>query len=319
MNYRNRRFITWLIAGTLALCVVIAVAQTRVGATKRYPRIPFYETTESIGKFTLVQGAIPSNFPTEFRVYKVKPLASKKNAILKIFKALPLKSGPKTDAMLRQLEHAPESLIEKEEPLRVSIGGWRVKVWSGGQFLIDKEEPIKPFTKVKDIPASPAPEEARKAADAFLARIKPELPDPDVHFCRISPQDTYDDVVASLSVSYSAELDGIPYDIVSIGIGTGPTVTGMSCHLRRVVPDGMVPILTPQEAVEKLQAKEGHVCNGDWAAGNVTSFKIVYYNEPHMSHIMPIYIISGEDHSGKWNASVEAARPEYLEKKPAGK
>ena len=330
MNNRNRGVVTWLIAVTLIVVFIIVIAQWRENSVRRFPRIEFGELGGPIGKLTFVQRATPQEIPSTVRVYKVKPLASKKNALLRLLRALPIVASPETDGSLRQLERAPESLAHEEKSLSASIGGWTVEVWSGGQFTIYNDELLNRPYDFENPPAAPTPEEAHQTADAFLASIGP-LPK-DVRFAEVGPGDTLirglgnkpgDIMVKSLLVSYSAAIDGIPvYGSVSVRVGAGPAVVSINNRLRQIVPDSMVEILSPQEAFDKLCAGEGHMSDGPSgsATGNVTSIKLVYWQGAtarDLSYIMPVYIIEGNAEApGKktvpWKAYVEAVRPEFL-------
>jgi len=225
--------------------------------------------------------------------------------------------------------------MEKEEALATSIGGWSVRVWSGGQFTIENNEVSKHLYDNENGLTAPTPEEARKAADAFLASIGP-LPT-DVHFAKVGPGVTIirelggkpgDIVVKSLVVSYSAAIDGIPvYASVNVYVGPGPAVISAISFLCQVVPDDKVPILSPQEAFEKLRAGEGFIDDGpSWdATANVTLIRLVHYPVDiapgrSCSHTMPIYVFRGEAVADgrkgvPWRAFVEAVRPEFLKTK----
>ena len=335
LTMNNRRVITWLIAGTLVLGIAIAVAHTRDSSVRRYSRIEFGELAGAIGKLTFVQRTALPAAPSEVRIYKVQPLVSKKDALLKIFKALSIESSPEADARLRRLERAPGSWAQKGEPSSASIGGWLVEVWSDGKFIIHNTDLLnRPYDSEK-APVVPTAEEARKVADDFFARVGP-LPT-DVTFAKVQPGewDTFgagdkpdDTVVRSQLVSYSAAIDGIPvYASVNVYVGPGPAVISAISFLCQVVPDDKVPILSPQEAFEKLRAGEGFIDDGpSWdATANVTLIRLVHYPVDiapgrSCSHTMPIYVFRGEAVADgrkgvPWRAFVEAVRPEFLKTK----
>ena len=332
MNNRNRRVVTWLIVGILASGVSFAVVKMRGSSVTRYPRIEFGDAGSGVGRLPLVQGATPQGMPSEVRVYKVHPLASKKDALVRILQALPIASSPETDAALRRLEGARGSSAGKEESVSASVGGWCVKVWNGGQFTIYNNELLNCSYDFENPPATPTPEEARKAADDFLASIGP-LPT-DVHFVTVVPGDWYDSgssdkpddvVVTRLLVCYSAAMDGIPLQGTPLGVrvGPGPVVTSVNSRLRQVIPDQKLPVLSPQEAFDKLCAGECYISEGS-PKGEVTSIKLVYwlgYTAQDLSYIMPVYAFEGEAVVGEktrpWRAYVEAVRPEFLETTPA--
>jgi hypothetical protein len=339
---------TWLVVIALvgAFIAVIQVGSFNVKAddekieasrsqrSGRLPRIKFGRLLKQTGRLTFVQRAAFPAAPADAWVYKVQPLASKKNALLKIFKSLPLTSSPETDESLHRLEHAPESSMDKEDSASASIGGWDVKVWSGGQFLITNRELSDRLDKLGESSLVPKPQEARKAADDFLAMIGPlSLP---VSFSEVEAgeyatsgggNEPVHTVVTKLLVSYSAQIDGIPVSGgVGLYVGEGPAVVSMVSRLRHIVPDKTLPILSPQEAFEKLRAGEYNLAKGpSWnATGNVKSTKLVYWQSilaMDMSYIMPVYVFEGEAVAeGKtakpWKAYVEAVRPEYLEVEP---
>lgn len=329
----NRKVVTLLVAGVLVIGIA-ALAKLRHDSLSRYPRIEFGETTVSYGELTLDQQVIPRKLPSEIMVYKVQPLESKKDVLLKIFKALPLAPGKKTEADLRQLERMPESYGLKEKETGASIGGWTVQVWDGGQFYITNDDYSNRPYDYKNPPPTPTPKEAQKAADAFLEKIGPLLMN--VRFANVVPGDCTtgdkpgDIIIERQLVCYASALGGMPYSSVGVYVGTGSTVDIVSSHIRRTVPDKKVPILSPQEALERLKAREGVNMDGDLISGKVTSIKLKYYNAAlvkDVSYIMLVYVFEGEvtgggkraEHWNHWKAEVEAIRPEYLKPKPANK
>lgn len=349
MKHHNRSVLASLIVWTFIIVTAANAetgdsSQTKAGAGKteapksqtvrQFPRIAFGKIAQPFGKLAFVQGTALLTAPSEVRVYKVQPLASKKDALLRVFETLPLVASQDIDARVHQLGRIPKSSADKEDAISASIGGWRVKVWSGGQFTIDNNDLWNRPSNSTKAPTIPTAEEARKAADDFLAKIGP-LP-LDVHFANVVPGewDVYgagdkpeDTVVRSLLVSYSAAMDGIPvYGSVSVYVSEGLEVVSVVNYLRQVVPEAKVPILSSQEAFGKLCAGEGHMDDGPpWdATGNVTSLKLVYFqgalSRKH-SYIMPVYVFEGNAVAdGKkakpWKAFVEAVRPEFLEAEP---
>ena len=345
------RIIKWFVTGSFVICMIATATQIlnssqvlacvdkaetpKSQTAKRFPSIAFGELASPVGKLTFVQRTTLPIVPSEVQVYKVQPLASKKEAFLKIFKALPIESSSDTNAKLQKLERAPESSMENEKSISASIGGWTVQIWNGGQFTIYNNELSDHLYDLNNTSTAPAPEEARKTADDFLAIIG-SLP-MDIQFSKVSPGDTItfglgdkpnDTIVKILVVSYSAILNGIPvHGSVSIRVGAGPSVVSMTSRLRSVVPDSSIALLSPQEAFGKLKAGGGRISDGPvWnATANVTSMKLVYWQgapAQDLSYVMPIYLFEGEAVAdGKktvpWRAYVEAIRPEFLETEPS--
>lgn len=342
----NRRITILLVATAFVIGAVVTVAHTldssqiekteapKSQTMRRFPRIAFGSLAQHMGKLTFIQRTAFPVAPANTIVYKVQPLASKKDTLLGIFKSLPLTSSPETDNWLHRLENMPESRAQKEDPLSASIGGWNVKVWNGGQFGIENRELCDRLGKLEKSSPAPTPEEARKAADDFLAMIGP-LPFP-VHFSEVVIGEAIvsgagdkpgDRVVTKLNVSYFAEIEGIPvYGAVGIQVGAGPAVVTMINRLRQVAPDQKLPILSPQEAFDKLRAGECHIGKGPtWnATGNVKSIKLAYLQDilaEDLSYVMPVYIFEGDAIADgmptvPWKAFVEAVRPEFLETQP---
>lgn len=322
MNNQAQKAIVWLVVGILA----IGISQAQ-GAPKRYPRINFGEGT--FGKPPVGQQPAFPAAPSEVRVYRVQKLDSKKDILLKLFKALPLPSNKETKGRVRNLESAPESLIQNEKPVRASIGGWNVGVWDGGQFTISNWQLSDRICSNEDGSTIPSPKEARKAADAFLNKLGP-LPI-DVQFSEVGPgqvisKEAGKSIVLLLNVYYTGTIDGLPvYGGVGVTVGAGPTVVAVNNRLRRIVPDGMVPILSAKEAFERLRSGEGSMSDESvWnAADKLTPVRLSYYlgsTAEDLAYIMPIYVFEGESAATakrklRWRAFLEAIRPEFLEAK----
>lgn len=336
MTNSNRRILAIVLVGILAAGTAITVEYIKANSVKRYPRIEFGTVIGIYGKLTYVQKVPLPTAPSQVKIYRVKHLVSRKQAFLKLLKALPLAKGQETDRRLRHIRLLPEVLSWREDKYAGSVGGWLVSVWKGGQFSIDDEKFRDPVNK-QGIPLpGPLPKDARKAADDFLAKIGPlSLP---VHFSKVGrgqwitrgagdkPGDT---VVTKLNVSYSAELDGIPLtSAVGIQVGAGPTVVSMVSRLRQVAIDRQVPILSPKEAYDKLLAGDCHLRDGtSWdVTANITSIKLMYYQDilsQDLPYLMPIYVFEGDAVAKGmppeyWKAYVEAVRPEFLGPKMNG-
>lgn len=349
MKNRDCMITILLTAGTLCFGNVVAAtqagdrSQVSVKADKaeapkgqtarRFPRIAFGQLADTIGRVTFVQHTTFPEVPSMVRLYKVQPLASKRDALVQLFKALPMASGPETDASLRQLERE-SGLSADKESMSAEIGEWTVEVWKGGQFDISNRQLSGSLSNFENGLTAPTPEEAHKAADAFLASI-PLLTD--VHFLKAGPgriltrglgDKPGDVVVKSIVVSYYAAIDSIPlYGAVDVYVGPGPAVVTVNSRLRQVIPDENVGILSPQEAFDKLSAGECH-WNKDplYATCNVTSIKLGYYlgaTADDLPYVMPLYVFEGDavadgkKSSDTWKAYVEAVRPEFLETQPA--
>ena len=327
VNNRKRMFAVSLVVPVLAL-VVVALARPRDSWARRFPHIEFGETA-TMGEATFVQHMAFPKMPSEVRVYKVQPLPSKRDALVKILKALPSSSSSETDKVLRKIGRKSASSLQNEEPLSASIGDWSVDVYSGGQSYIQHYVAKTP-EKFEDIPPAPAPKEAQKAADELLAKLP--LP-ADLHCVKVCPGRVIsrglgpnDQVVKEMAVLYDAVIDGIPlYGAVDVSVGAGPTILCLNSRLRNIVPDEKVAILSPQEAYDRLSAGKCHWNQEPYYGKcNVASVKLVYYlgaTATTLPYIMPIYVFGGESvASGKkpntWKAFVEAVRPEFLEAKP---
>ena len=109
MNNRNRRVITWLIAGTLALGITIAVAQTRDSSVRRFPRIPFGEVATVCWPSRLTERTALPAMPSAVGVYRVQSIPSRKTVMLKLFRALPIPSTRKNKAAIDRLARTPKS------------------------------------------------------------------------------------------------------------------------------------------------------------------------------------------------------------------
>lgn len=329
MNNRKRKAVIWLISVVFVSLIGGVVAKVRANSPTRYPHVALWQH-KCIGQLIYVLDTKLPQLPSKVRVYKVKPLASRKDTLLKIFKSLPLTSSPETAKDLCRLELAPELLLAPgEDSLSAYIGGWEVEVWNGGQFCIRKVDELP--NQPGKYPPAPAPNIARKAADDFLSKIG-SLPC-SVRFSQVGTGESGElgggntpisTIITKLGVSYSAEMNGIPIDGgVDIRVADGPAVVGMLSRLRHVKPDKKLPIISPKEAFDQLSAGNKTVdASSPWnAVGKVKSIKLVYWESilaEDLSYIMPVYVFEGDTEAkGKkpehWTAYVEAVRPEFLE------
>jgi hypothetical protein len=325
---------TLSIVATVALITSLGLGATHAQSEqKKFPRIATMshaDRASTRGSTFILQTELPAT-PPAVQVFKVQPSASKKQTLLGIFQSLSLTPSPETNERLQALERVPEQLIEQEDELGATIGGWRVKVWNGGQFSIENDKLREHLSNLGKLSPAPTPEAARKAADDFLAMIGP-LAAP-IHFSEVvkgeeliygSGDKPGDRVVTKLNVSYFAKMDDIPvFNAVGIQVGAGPAVVYMANRLRQVVPAGKVPIMSPQEAFDLLGQGKGYYEASTVAPAkrSVDSIQLVYWQSPlatDLIYVVPVYMFTGpEKHQGwpddKWSAFVEAIRPEYLE------
>lgn len=327
VNNLTRRIAVLLIVGILVLGAVITVEYIRANSVKRYPRIQFGETT--VGKFTFVQRAALPDTPSSFYVYRVKPMESMNAEFLKLVEALPIMPSPEDERKLRNLKKMHEPSLKKQHPLMEDIGDWQIILYLGGQYSI-RNLAVCNSLSGRDAKA-PSPEEARKFADSFLLRTK-LLPAgasfEKVYDSDISEWGFGDKVVHSRGVVYQCNLGELSTaGGFTVVVGPGGEIASISNGTRHTIPDEKVPILSPLEAMEKLQSNEGHVEGSpSWSAiSYVDSISISYWRAPlamDISYIMPVYVFEGDAVAkGKptehWKAYVEAVRPEFLEPKPA--
>lgn len=330
MNNRMRRVVALLAAVTITSSIIVGVTLTRRNSDRHLPRVEFGELGSPVGKITYtLQCTLPEVEPT-IQVYRVKPLVSKRDLLLQLIKALPIKEGPETDEQVHRLERAPSSLGKNEQSLSASIGGWTIKVWDGGQFSLSNDELSQQQSEFDTESVAPTEEKARQVADTFLAKIE-SLP-AEVHFDKVGPGRTLirgagdkpgDILLKSVNVYYTAMIGEIPVrGPVGIQVGAGPSVVSMTNRIRYFTPEKMVAILSPQEAFDKLRAGEGHIGRGpEWSATcHIKSVKLVYWQEilgQNLSFIMPVYIFEGDAvaegmKTVPCEAYIEAVRPELL-------
>jgi hypothetical protein len=258
-------------------------------------------------------------------------LEERKAMLLQLFRSLPMEdyyTPPQIEWKLARLERANWASLPKGEPMSSQIGEWDVDVWPSGQFMISSNPP--PDKRKADLPA-PTKAEARKVADAFLPRIASQLPEA-VNFTGVGPASSMSrgkagTEIISYHVSYMAKKNGVPVGGISITVASGPRIEAVRSTLRRTVEDSLVTTLSPEEALARLQKGEGQAGTQlRDATAYVDSIKLVYWVKApahSMSYLMPIYIFGGEataegKKSEKWGGTIEAIRPEYLEKPQAG-
>lgn len=327
MRSYSRRVGVVLIASTIAIGIVIAISLNRRKSADLLPQIPFGETVTVCWPESIVErGALPV-LPRTLRVYRVQSIHSMKAVMIQVFRALPIELTPQNTSALDRLAQMPENTLlqgrEKDGPMSVNIGGWHVEVWPNGQFSAEHSSRFPSYD------AKPAPTEAlvRQASDKFLSPFKPLFPLP-VHFSSLGiSHSVYSDkyVILTRSAVYTARLGKLPAGGVSVEVAAGSKVVDIDSNIPNVVVDRTVPILSPQEAIEKLRAHEAHLADGEIGNGTgyVDSIQMKYWvRQPHwkLSHLMPVYEFKGEvvspdkSKSGPWKAYVQAVRPEFLEK-----
>ena len=322
------------IAYLVASVVLVAVAGSGLGSEEARPpgKLPRIEQGELIGvypgKYTYVErGPLPA-LPASVMVYQVQPRQSKKALLSQLVRALRIEMTPGIEAQLSHIARLPKSWLPEEEPLSPTIGEWDVTIYPGGHFSAGNQRLAARMDK-GNLPA-PSEDDARKAADAFLARIEHLLPYP-VRFTGVHPayresRGSVDWKVLSLGVSYRAEIDGIEVGHrVSFVVGPEAEVVSLSSTLRRVVPYRRFPILSPKEAFEKVRAGEGLITDGpSWnATAYLDTVKLVYWQgnlAQDFPYLMPFYLLKGEavaegKKTVRWAAELEAIRPEWLEDK----
>jgi hypothetical protein len=317
------------IALITSLCLSFAYGETQ--PQNRYPRIEFGETTPNPRPARIILRTKLPKAPQAVPVLKVQelPLEERKALLLQLFSALPMEdyyTPTQIDWKLARLERASWSSLSKGEPMETQIGEWEVSVWPSGQFSIFSNPP--PDKRKAELPA-PTEAEARKAADAFLPRIATQLPET-VSYTGVGPVESRSvgkagTEILSYGVSYGAKKQEIPVGGISITVGSGPRIEAARSTLRRTVEDGLVPILSPEEALARLQKGEGEAgapLRG--ATAYVDSIRLVYWVQApahNMSYLLPLYLFGGEATDEgkkpvKWGGSLEAIRPEFLEDKP---
>ncbi|HUV05919.1 MAG TPA: hypothetical protein VMX94_12545 [Armatimonadota bacterium] len=247
---------------------------------------------------------------------------------LKLVEALPIARSPEDEAKIERLKHAPEPQREENQGLASCIGGWDIMLYPDGQYSLDKID--SPAGRNAQAPSA---EEVRRAADAFVSRTK-LLPE-GAQFVRVYDCDTSewglgDKVVHSRGVVYACSLEGITRaGGFTVEVGPRSEIVSVTNKTRHTIPEQPLPILSPNEALEKLRSNECHMADGpSWdATAYVDSIKLMYWESilaMDLSYIMPVYIFEGEavapgKRSVRWKAHVEAVRPEFLEKKPVYK
>lgn len=299
---------------------------------KRFPRIVFGQLGAPLGQLTFVQQCTLPELPATIQVYKVENLVSKKDTVLKIIKALPIKATPEIEDQVRHIDRLPSSWGQKESSVNAYFGDWTIKVWSAGQFILNNtrinEQVPADFEK---LPVAPTEEEARKTADNFLNNIG-YLPSV-VKFLETKPGRSIergwsgkpeDTKLISLIVSYTGFIDGIPVvGPVGIEISSGSKILTVNNRLRKSVPDTKVPIITPKEAFKRLSEGEGYISNGaeTKAIGIIDSVMLAYWQNStaeDLQYIMPVYVFEGDatvdgKKVGRCKAYIEAVKPEFLE------
>ena len=118
-------------------------------------------------------------------------------------------------------------------------------------------------------------------------------------------------------------MKGIPIaGKVFIEVGPEGEVYMISSSLRYTSTEILVPILSPGEAINMLQAGKGLISDGpSWnATAYIDSIELVYWQgviAENYPYIMPVYILQGQAIADKkkamhWSARLEAVRPELL-------
>jgi hypothetical protein len=298
---------------------------------KRYPHIEFGETTPGPRPAEIILRTQLPAAPQAVPMLKVQKLSpeERKTLLLQLFRALPMEdyyTPPQIEWKLARLERSDWSALPDDEPMETQIGEWVVSVWSSGQFMISSNPP--PDKQREDLPA-PTEAEARKMADAFLPRIVAQLPEAvsysGVGLASSRSGGNAGEEILSRGISYQAKQHELPAGRISISIASGPRVEGVRSTLRRTVEDGIVPILSPEEALAQLQkGKDGAGAPFEGATAYVDSIELIYWVQApalDMSYLMSLYLFGGEATAeGKkpqrWGGTIEAVRPEFLKEKP---
>lgn len=310
----------------VSVCLGLACCQSN--AKKGLPRIKFGQLGAPIGRLTFTKRATFPDLPSAVRVYRVQPMESMNAEFLKLVNDLQITRSSEDEAKIEHLKHASEPRLQKYEPLGMVIGGWEIHLYPGGQYSLRNLKVIDSLTGREA--KAPSAEEARRTADTFVSRAK-LLPDDsqfrDVYDCDVSEWGIDDKVVHSRGVVYQSYLEGMPTTgSFTVVVGPAGEIASVTNKMRRTVPEEPMPILSPNEGLEKLRSNEGHMANGpSWdATAYVDSVKLVYWQGVlvmDLSYIMPVYVFEGEAVAAgkktvRWKAYIEAIRPELLETEP---
>lgn len=329
-----------LVRLSAAICCLALLCATPIKSaeTDLLPRIPFGEVVTVCWRKIVQRTELPSA-PEAVRVYEIHPSASRKAEMLALLRALPITDTPERNRKLKEIERVSDARIERyladkdEASWRMSIEDWNVTFWPDGQFAAHYRLPDESMS-IEDRPAPPE-EQARAAAEAFLTSIRPLLP-VDVQFADVSPCRTITsthETVVSYWVSFRAEPEAYGLPVmggVAVEVAAGPTVMTVSNRLPRKGPERMLPILTPEEAWQKLLAHDAHLADdGDGDTLYLDSVELMYYRtgmsrDAQFPYLVPVYVFSGASgytqtdprrnpEQDEWRAYVEAVRPEYLE------
>lgn len=326
----------------------------------RLPHIPFGETTTCWPERFVLRTDLPI-MPTEAVVHRVvHPLVERKPLLMKIFRALPLADTEENRAALEKLERTPESEMALETPERLpgsemekievrpehtrlyaTVGGWEVHVSTNGCFSASRAYTRRPINEQWLL--APSEDDARAAADAFLELFRPFLQER-VNFSNVIDSMVSDGDVIARGVRYGVDdaTYGFPVLMgkVYINVTAGPTVTGIRSSIPATEVDRIVPILTPEEAMQHVlapqESRSVQIFNLKRSAtAYIDSIALEYWFASRMrewnppigpDYLIPVYIFKGEavpdydrepfgrlSEDTTWRAVVEAVRPEYLE------
>jgi len=161
----------------------------------------------------------------------------------------------------------------------------------------------------------PADKEADKIAHNFLKSHNLDFPGAVVGSIDHEPSTVYwplnnttEIISDDILVSYSHVIDGyeVPGDRLNIRIGENGNIISLVANWNSFVKSGNVPVITPQEALQKLQGQKIILENADTVTGpaSINSFKIIYhYPDPNVPSgtIVPYYYFQGDIQGTKYN------------------
>jgi hypothetical protein len=320
---RSRRGVFWLSISVALLVTGVALCAAKDRSTKTdtpnlLPRIEFgdYCTVSRPGKIT-PRAAFPV-FPRQMRIYKVKN-ATKANALMwQVMHALPIKPDRQAQAKMEKIRRDPAyTFLPKHNFILGVIQGWGVELYANRTFQAGLEDYSAVVSKNRP---PPTVTQARKTADAMLAKLRPMLPEK-VEFANIDRNKNYPIII----VNYRAKKNKWPITGgVRINVGPDGQVYHVESALRLNQADRLVPILSPREAFARLCAGEGRAACYKGSQDYLDTVQLVYWEESFgsdLTYLMPVYVFSGASESGgkkvgAWNGDIEAIRPEYLEPRP---
>jgi hypothetical protein len=325
--YQHCRYIVLLVLVTIIIWNGGALYADGDQPAPRYPRVPLGDGPTCILPAKYQQRAGLPKLPQTVQIYKVKTLQAKNAFLVKLLKALPIEATPQNKAKLAEISRRPEP--GQWEVLTESVGGWEVMVFPSGQFEARKINTTDKSDN-KQKPQDALDEHMVSwMTDALVARLQPVLPHA-VSFAGIKEMPQQAGGAKHMEVYYHALIRSLPVmGQLSVEVAPGPIVVRVQSDFRHIVPDRIVPIMSPTKAFQKIQEGEGTCAtNIDHQpispyTGYLDYVRLAYWEDAQnidLSYLLPIYVLGGEavaqgGLSARWSARIDALSPEFLEPK----